>query len=222
MQRLGLACVAAAFAGFLFKSYAGDKPAADKQQRPDTSLDQPQVKSVGQYYFPNWVFDDPKGDNALVTTSQLESSDKPLYRYTNYFKKFGPSFSKYSGKKTVMRVARTQAEFDDILKTQLLLKNLITEDDWKNMKEYISYDFQKDGHFVELKDAELLRERISTLEQLDQFVGKYYSEAWIRKNVLRQSESEIADIDNEIKQDGAVGLGPSDDLPDPTEWDTET
>ena len=112
--------------------------------------------------------------------------------------------------------------FDDLLKTQLLLKNLITEDDWSKMKEYISYDFQKDGHFVELKEAELLRERISTLEQLDQFVGKYYSEAWIRKNVLRQSESEIRDIDKEIKQDGAVGLGPSDDLPDPTEWETET
>ena len=115
LQRLGLACVVAVFAVFLFKSYAEDK--VDKSQRPDVSLDQPQVKSVGKYYFPNWVFDDPKGDNALVTTSQLESSDKPLYRYTNYFKKFGPSFSKYSGKKTVMRVARTQAEFDDILKT---------------------------------------------------------------------------------------------------------
>ena len=112
--------------------------------------------------------------------------------------------------------------FDDILKTNLLLKNLITEDDWKDMKEYISYDFQKDGHFVELKDAELLRERISTLEQLDQFVGKYYSEAWIRKNVLRQSESEIEDINKEIKQDGAVGLGPTDDLPDPTEFETGT
>ena len=117
LQRLGLACVAAAFAVFLFKSYAEDKPVVDKRQRPDAALDQPQVKSVGQYYFPNWVFDDPKGDNALITTSQLESSDKPLYRYTNYFKKFGPSFSKYSGKKTVMRVARTQVEFDDILKT---------------------------------------------------------------------------------------------------------
>ena len=114
LQRLGLACVAALLAVFLFKSYAEDKPAADI---PDAALDQPQVKSVGQYYFPNWVFDDPKGDNALITTSQLESSDKPLYRYTNYFKKFGPSFSKYSGKKTVMIVARTQAEFDDVLKT---------------------------------------------------------------------------------------------------------
>ena len=111
--------------------------------------------------------------------------------------------------------------FDDVLKTQLLLKNLITEDDWKNMKEYISYDFQKDGHFVELKDAEILRERIATLEQLDQFVGKYYSESWIRKNVLRQSETEITQIDKEIKSDGAVGLSPDDDPPDTSDWETQ-
>ena len=111
--------------------------------------------------------------------------------------------------------------FDDVLKTQLLLKNLITDDDWAHMKEYISYDFQKDGHFVELKDAEILRERIATLEQLDQFVGKYYSESWIRKNVLRQSESEIEQIDKEIKQDGAVGLGPDDDPPDTSDWEPQ-
>ena len=104
--------------------------------------------------------------------------------------------------------------FDDVLRTQLLLKNIITDEDWNNVKEYISYDFQKDGHFVELKDAEILRERVSTLEQLDQFVGKYYSEDWIRKNVLRQSEAEIKQIDKEIKSDGAVGLGPDDDMPD--------
>ena len=108
--------------------------------------------------------------------------------------------------------------FDDCLRTQLLLKNIVTEDDWKNMKEYISYDYQKDGHFVELKEAEILRERINTLEQLDQFVGKYYSEDWIRKNVLRQSELEIQQMDQEIKSQGAVGLGPDDDMPDPEEW----
>ena len=109
--------------------------------------------------------------------------------------------------------------FDDILRTQLLLKNLVTEDDWKGMKEYVSYDFQKDSHFVELKEAEILRERINTLEQMDQFVGKYYSEAWIRKNVLRQSEQDIADIDREINSQGAVGLGPDDDMPDPNDWE---
>tara|TARA_R110001606_G_scaffold84959_1_gene192935 strand:- start:661 stop:2181 length:1521 start_codon:yes stop_codon:yes gene_type:complete len=92
--------------------------------------------------------------------------------------------------------------FDDILKTQLILKNVVTEEDWKKSKEYISYDFQKDGHFVELKEAEILRERINTLEQMDQFVGKYYSEQWVRKNILRQSEAEIADIDKQIATDG--------------------
>jgi hypothetical protein len=95
--------------------------------------------------------------------------------------------------------------FDDVLKTQLLLKNIVSEEDWKKSKEYISYDFQKDGHFVELKDAEILRERVNTLEQLDQFVGKYYSQSWIRKNVLRQSEAEIRDIDKEIEADKAAG-----------------
>jgi len=95
--------------------------------------------------------------------------------------------------------------FDDVLKTQLLLKNIVSEEDWKKSKEYISYDFQKDGHFVELKDAEILRERVNTLEQLDQFVGKYYSQSWIRKNVLRQSEAEIADINKEIEADKAAG-----------------
>ena len=101
--------------------------------------------------------------------------------------------------------------FDDILKTHLILKNVVTEEDWKKSKEYISYDFQKDGHFVELKEAEILRERVNTLEQLDQFVGKYYSEQWIRKNVLRQSEAEIADINKEIE---AMGGGEEDEYED--------
>ena len=101
--------------------------------------------------------------------------------------------------------------FDDILRTQLLLKNVVTEDDWKKSKEYISYDFQKDGHFVELKEAEILRERVSTLNDLDQFVGKYYSEAWIRKNVLRQSEAEILDINKEIESEGG-SEGDEDDM----------
>ena len=100
--------------------------------------------------------------------------------------------------------------FDDILRTQLLLKNVVTEEDWKKSKEYISYDFQKDGHFVELKEAEILRERVSTLNDLDQFVGKYYSEAWIRKNVLRQSEAEILDINKEIESEGSSEGGEDD------------
>ena len=100
--------------------------------------------------------------------------------------------------------------FDDILRTQLILKNIVTEDDWKKSKEYVSYDFQKDGHFVELKEAEILRERVNTLEQLDQFVGKYYSEDWIRKNVLRQSEAEIAQMSKEMETSGGDEDGDDD------------
>ena len=87
---------------------------------------------------------------------------------------------------------------------------MIAEEDWDKMKEYISYDFQKDSHFVELKEAEILRERINTLEQMDQFVGKYYSEAWIRKNVLRQSEIEIRQIDKEKESEGGGDDGDDD------------
>ena len=97
--------------------------------------------------------------------------------------------------------------FDDILRTQLILKKVVSEEDWKKSKEYISYDFQKDSHFVELKEAEILRERVSTLNDLDAFVGKYYSEQWVRKNVLRQSEAEIKDIDKEIEGEGSSEEG---------------
>ena len=97
--------------------------------------------------------------------------------------------------------------FDDILRTQLILKKVVSEEDWKKSKEYISYDFQKDSHFVELKEAEILRERVSTLNDLDAFVGKYYSEQWVRKNVLRQSETEIKDIDKEIEGEGGSEEG---------------
>ena len=75
---------------------------------------------------------------------------------------------------------------------------------------YISYDFQKDGHFVELKEAEILRERVNTLEQLDQFVGKYYSEQWIRKNVLRQSEADIEAMKKEMEDSGGDEDGEDD------------
>ncbi len=97
--------------------------------------------------------------------------------------------------------------FIDMLKTQLLLKNVVTEDEYDELKEYASFDFQKDSHFVELKDSELLRERINTLNDMDAFVGKYYSQRWVRKNVLRQSEEEIDMIDKQIEDEG----GPEDD-----------
>ena len=91
--------------------------------------------------------------------------------------------------------------FMDILRTQLALKGIMPIEEWELEKENIRFDYQKDSHFVEMKDAEILRERVTSLRELDEFVGKYYSQQWIRKNVLRQSEEEIEMIDSQIEDE---------------------
>jgi hypothetical protein len=90
-----------------------------------------------------------------------------------------------------------------LLETQLLLKGICTRAEWQQIKEEISYDFQKDMHFVELKEAELMKERLGILSDIDNYNGKYFSKAWIRKNVLRQSEDDIEEIDKEIEEESA-------------------
>ena len=97
--------------------------------------------------------------------------------------------------------------FMDILRTQLALKGIMPIEEWELEKENIRFDYQKDSHFVEMKDAEILRERVTSLRELDEFVGKYYSQQWIRKNVLRQSEEEIEMIDKQIEDEGNDGEG---------------
>ena len=91
--------------------------------------------------------------------------------------------------------------FIDILRAQLALKGVLPIEEWEHEKENIRFDFQKDSHFVELKDAEIARERITTLREMDEFVGKYFSQQWVRKNVLRQSEEEIEMIDGQIEDE---------------------
>lgn len=95
------------------------------------------------------------------------------------------------------------ALFIDILKTQLILKGVVTNEEWEDIRSDISVDFLKDNHFSELKDAELLRERLGTLREIDEYAGRYYSVEWIRKNVLMQNDEDIEDI---IKQIDAEGM----------------
>src|SRR6056300_675917 len=76
--------------------------------------------------------------------------------------------------------------FVDLLRTQLILKGIVTEEEWLDIRDQINFDFLQDTHFAELKNAELLREKIGTLREIDEFVGKYYSTMWVRKNVLMQ------------------------------------
>ena len=81
--------------------------------------------------------------------------------------------------------------FHDMLRTQLILKNIITPEDWEIMSEHIQYDFLYDNHFSELKDAELLNERLALVGTAEPYVGKYFSQDYVRRKILRQTDQEI-------------------------------
>jgi hypothetical protein len=100
--------------------------------------------------------------------------------------------------------------FNDILRTQLLLKNVVTPEDWDNMSDHIQYDFLYDNHFAELKEAELLTNRLTLATTVEPYLGKYYSTEYVRKKILRQTDSEIIEIDLQIQDEIEKGI-----LPDP-------
>jgi hypothetical protein len=97
--------------------------------------------------------------------------------------------------------------FDKALGTQLVLKGICTKDEWDEFKENIYYDFIKDNNFNEMRDAELLRERVSLLSVVDPYVGRYYSAEWVRRNVLQMSDEDISRIDKQIKKESELGVG---------------
>jgi len=92
--------------------------------------------------------------------------------------------------------------FDDALRIQLSLKGICTVEEWEDFKEAIYYDYKKDNNFAEMREAEVLRERVLTATQLDPFIGRYYSSKWIKKNVLRMTEEEIEEMEKEIEEEG--------------------
>jgi hypothetical protein len=91
--------------------------------------------------------------------------------------------------------------FNDLLRVQLVLKKICTEDEWKEWREELWYDFLKDNNFDEFKDAELLTNRITNINLIQPYVGLYYSKEWVRKNVLMQSDDDIEEIDGQIDQE---------------------
>ena len=101
--------------------------------------------------------------------------------------------------------------FADMLKTQLVLKGVIAVEEWDMFKEHIQFDFLQDGHFTELKNAEILRERLDMLGQIESYVGQYFSKEYVRKHVLRMSDEEIEEIENQIKDEGGGDMGGDDD-----------
>ena len=92
--------------------------------------------------------------------------------------------------------------FDHALRLQLVLKGICTTEEWDEFRESIYYDFIKDNNFTEMRDAELLRERVNTATMLDPFIGRYYSTAWVRKNVLQMTDEEIEQMQKEIEEEG--------------------
>lgn len=119
-------------------------------------------------------------------------------------------------------IDRLRKRFSDIfmqtLRTQLLLKGIITKDDWNNWKESINFDYIEDNYFAELKEGEIWRERFEMLATLDEYVGKYISNEWVRKNVLRFSDEDIEDIQKQIDDEEKSGENEPMD-PDDPRWD---
>jgi len=107
--------------------------------------------------------------------------------------------------------------FTDMLKTQLILKNVVTPDDWEALSEHIQYDFIYDNQFAELKETEMMNERLATLATIEPYIGRFYSQEWVRKNVLRQTDGEIEEQDEKIEQEIKDGI-----IPDPSAIDPIT
>ena len=100
--------------------------------------------------------------------------------------------------------------FLDLLKTQCVLKGICSLDDWEQMKQHIQFNYVADNHFSELKENEMLNDRLALVNQMDIYVGKYFSLDYIRRQILKQTEVEIAEIDKQIDEEVAEGL-----IPDP-------
>ena len=112
---------------------------------------------------------------------------------------------------------RFASMFNDMLKTQLILKNVVSPEDWEKISDHIQYDFIYDNQFAELKESELMTERLGILATIEPYIGKFYSADYVRRKVLRQTDSEIIEIDDQIEKEIAAGI-----IPDPNSIDPIT
>lgn len=110
--------------------------------------------------------------------------------------------------KFIMRLRNKFSQiFDNALRIQLVLKGICTSEEWDEFKESIYYNYIRDNHFTELRDTELLRERISTLNVVDPYIGRFYSANWVKRNVLRFSTEEIEQMQKENEEEEKQGIG---------------
>ena len=146
-----------------------------------------------------------------VPASRLESSSGFNLGRSTEITRDELKFTKF-----VQRLRKKFTElFNDILRTQLVLKAVIAETDWHEVRNNLQYDFLQDGHFAELKDSELLMERLRLVNEVRDHIGKFYSVEYVRKNILKQTDREIADMDKQIKKeiDDGIISAPTEDIP---------
>ena len=126
-------------------------------------------------------------------------------------------FSKYI---TRLRNKFSQV-FDNALKIQLVLKGICSLEEWQDFQEQIYYDYLKDNNFTELRDAELLRERIALLNTVDPYIGRYYSTDWVKKNILHMSSEQIEQMEKEIEEEQESGVSFGQSEVDPNQFPPE-
>ena len=136
---------------------------------------------------PSRLTDDNKGFNIGKTTEVLRDELK----FTKFIGRLRKRFSEI---------------FMDFLKTQLILKGVVAPEDWDDMKEHIQYDFLFDNHFNELKNIEMMNQRIATVTQMDPFVGKYFSVEHVRKEILGQTNKDLRELDKQMQAEIDSGL----------------
>ena len=112
-------------------------------------------------------------------------------------------FSKFVGR---LR-KRFSGLFIDLLKTQLILKNIVTPEDFEKMSEHIQFDYKYDNHFAELKDHELMTERLNIMVAIEPYIGTYYSRDYVKRKVLRQTDEEIEEMAQEMEEENEAGIG---------------
>lgn len=136
-----------------------------------------------------------------VPVSRLEAESTFSLGRSNEITRDELKFSKF-----VQRVRKRFSNlFHDLLKTQLILKGVIAEEEWKYIKEHVQYDYKQDGYFTELKNAEMWNERVNLLSTLESYVGTYFSKDWVRRNILRMNDAEIQDIESQIEKEKEEG-----------------
>ncbi|MDA8915501.1 portal protein [bacterium] len=137
-----------------------------------------------------------------VPTSRLEASQGFNLGRASEITRDELKFTKF-----VQRLRKKFTElFNDILRTQLVLKGIIAEEDWYNIRDTLQYDFLQDGHFAELKHTELMRERLALANEMRDYVGKFFSVEYVRKNILKQNDREIENMDKQIKKEIKDGI----------------